>query len=124
MVLVAAGNGSNIIPSASAEVYDPASRSWTATGSLNTARTSHTATLAQDGTVLVAAGDDSNFNASASVEVYDPATGTWTATGSLHTPRRSHTATLLQDGTVLVAAGLGPSDNRALATAELGRSRR
>ena len=106
MVLVAAGNGSNIIPSASAEVYDPASRTWTATGSLNTARTFHTATLLQHDMVLVAAGEDSNFNASPSVEVYDPASGTWIATGSLHNPRTFHTATVLQDGTVLVAGGV------------------
>src|SRR5207247_682638 len=37
MVLVGAGLDSNFIPSASAELYDPASRSWTAAGSLNEA---------------------------------------------------------------------------------------
>ena len=38
MVLVAGGIDSNGDASASAELYDPASRTWTATGSLNTAR--------------------------------------------------------------------------------------
>lgn len=77
---------------------------FTGTGSLATARTSHTATLLPDGKVLVSGGS-SIFNVFSSAELYDPATGLWTTTGSLATARYSHTATLLPDGKVLVNGG-------------------
>jgi N-acetylneuraminic acid mutarotase len=94
-VLVAGGN-----TLASAELYDPDSGQWNATGSMAAARSGHTANLLPDGRVLVAGG-----NALARAELYDPSTGFWTATGNMVVPRSGHTATLLSDGTVLVAGG-------------------
>ena len=55
-----------------AELYNPATGTWTATGSLHAARVQHTATLLQNGQVLDAGGQDSNYNLLASAEVYTP----------------------------------------------------
>jgi hypothetical protein len=54
-VLVAGGSGSSG-SLASAELYDPATGAWSGTGSLNTGRYGHTATLLPNGEVLAAAG--------------------------------------------------------------------
>lgn len=109
-VLVAGGVGSDtcFTPTNSAELYDPDSGTWTPTGSLNTARSGHTATLLQNGLVLIAGGYDGGYLNSA--ELYDPATGTWHPTASFKTIRAqtsTPSAPLLLNGKVLV---VGTSD--------------
>lgn len=115
-VLAAGGTDDNGFSLATAELYDPASGTWTATGSFSTKRTNHTATLLPNGKVLIAGGLDTFGNAQVSAELYDPALGTWTGTGNLNFGRAAHTATLLSNGKVLVAGGL---HNGFIASAEL-----
>ena len=94
--------------------------SFAFTGSLNTARRDHTATLLQNGEVLVAGGINFNNNlttALASAELYNPTTGKWTLTGSMSDARTAFTATLLANGEVLVAGGSNEMD--CLDSAEL-----
>jgi hypothetical protein len=95
-VLVAGGGN----PSAtlSAELYDPASGKWTATGRM-TDYHGPAAVLLQDGRVLLAGGGDAG-------DVYSPASGTWTATGPRAYPLVGGAAVaLLANGQVLSVGG-------------------
>jgi hypothetical protein len=116
MVLIAGGANSGGV-TATAELYNPATQTFTLTGSLNTARFNHTATLLDNGMVLIAGGADANSNKLASAELYNPATGTFTPTGKMIVVREQPTATQLQNGKVVIAGGNGL--NGALNTAEL-----
>lgn len=98
-------DGTSISYFDSAEIFDPATGTWTATGNMSTGRSRHAATLLTDGQVLVAGGTNGPILASA--EVFDPATDTWTATDSMIDGRRDHTSTLLDDGRVLTVGGEG-----------------
>jgi len=112
-VLVAGGGGTptsesfaNIL--ASAELYDPASGTWTATRDMAGVRTGHTATLLADGPVLVAGGgssSDGDGGPLGSSELYNPSTGRWTGTGRMINAGPGRLATLLTNGRVLVIGG-------------------
>jgi hypothetical protein len=89
---------------ATAELYDPATGSFSATGSMTAARRSQSATLLLDGRVLIAGGFDGS-SALSSTELYDPSTGTFSAAGNMIAARYGHDAILLDNGTVLFVGG-------------------
>jgi Kelch motif/Galactose oxidase, central domain len=109
-VLITGGfNSTNNLETA--EVFDPATGSFTPTGTMTTARNLHTATLldhgppATNGKVLITGGSIGFLSDLATAELFDPATGTFTSTGAMSEVRSEHTATLLADGKVLLAGG-------------------
>lgn len=94
-----------------AELYDPATDAFVATGNLNTDRSGHGATLLPDGRVLVIGGTQTTTPGYGicltSAEVYDAATGSFTTTtASMLDPRCGPEAVLLAgSGLVLVVGG-------------------
>jgi hypothetical protein len=115
-VLVAGGYDGNHDVVA-ADLYDPATGTFTATGGMTVARSGHRATLLPNGKVLIAGG----YQAVASAELYDPSTGKFTPTGSMEVSRFRPAATLLDNGKVLVTGGAvtGGGNGASLASAEL-----
>jgi N-acetylneuraminic acid mutarotase len=114
---------------ATAEIYDPATKAFKATGRMKTARENAQAVLLKDGRILVVGGDEGvgggegdtvTDHILASAEIYNPATGKFTPTGSMHFARTQFTATLLPNGKVLVTGGLNSGiSGTMLASAEL-----
>ncbi len=102
----------------------PAIEIFSPTGSMNTARAGHTATLLADGTVLIAGGfSDASDTAPAinTAELFDPVANTFTnVPATMQSPRTSHTATRLQNGLVLLSGGQSDNnDGDGVNTAEL-----
>jgi hypothetical protein len=107
---------------ATAEIYDPVSRTFGPTGSMTMKRAGQAAIRLRDGRVLISGGEyccqtygshaDQTIS---SAELFDPATGTFIKTGAMAWERTEHTAILLQDGRVLVVGGANLGDPDASA---------
>jgi hypothetical protein len=123
-VLITGGDnvtGENLNILSSAEIYSPATGTFTATrGPMSSARVDHTATLLANGTVLIAGGQPSAayLSTSRTAEIYNPSTQQFTSVGQMTVARTDYTATLLTDGTVLLAGGRDSNGN-AIASAEI-----
>jgi len=104
-VLVMAGTPTT---QTTAELYDPATGTWTPTASLgDPKRSAFAAVLLRDGRVLVAGGTATGAE-TATCLLYDPASGSWSAAGSMGVARSEFTLTLLSDGRVLATGGESP----------------
>lgn len=118
-VLVAGGSdgAANRRVSRSAEIYDPATGTWSATGAMRVGRAwgGRFVRLA-DGKVLAVGGGD-DYGALRHAETYDERTARWTRVNDLELLRTSPAVVTLADGRVLVAGGstnfLGDSARRS-----------
>jgi uncharacterized repeat protein (TIGR01451 family) len=108
-VMAAAGSSGNGFGSSpngpQVEIYDPATGTWSPTGSMSVGRAGGTFSLLDSGKILAAGGSDATPATHSSAELYNPVTGTWSTTASLLTARASHAAAVLADGRVLAVAG-------------------
>jgi hypothetical protein len=88
-----------------AEIYNPATGTWTATGALRGARHAMTATRLASGKVLVAGGATASMDALNSSEIYDPVAKTWTLGLKMVTARSDYASIMLGTGKVLFTGG-------------------
>jgi hypothetical protein len=106
-VLVAGGATDTELATATAELYDPVTGTWSVTGSMKEGRQQQSAVLLGDGSVLVTGGNidrtpctDVCVTTIAESELYNPATGQWKVVGEMTIGRSSFTTTLLPNGKV------------------------
>jgi hypothetical protein len=108
-VLIA--GGTNGAPLASAEIYNPATDSFSSAGlgAMSTARQAPAAAPLPDGRVLISGGvfEEGVGGYQASAEVFNPATSSFSSAGigAMGTARTGAVAAPLPDGRVLVAGG-------------------
>lgn len=87
-------------PTATTELFSPATGTWVSGPALASSRAGHSATPLRDGRVFVAGGD-----AAATWQLFDPASAMLSAPQPLPAPLGDHVATLLPDGRVMLAGG-------------------
>ncbi len=121
-VLLVSGVDSRGTPVAIAEIYDPATRTFSeTTGSLNQPRYKHGAALLPDGDVLIAGGRTANTTVPLQLERYSFSTETFTPIGLLLPPLDFPSVISLQaaDDKVLIAGGYQADPGEVSAYARL-----
>jgi hypothetical protein len=103
-VLIAGGiNGVGPGVVGTAEIYDPATATWSDAGTMLGARNAPKAELLPDGRVLVVGGGETEMPAA---EIYDPATGTWSPAPGLKESLCYHQMTALSGSGAITTGGI------------------
>ena len=90
-----------------AELYDPATGSWTpTTGPMQNQRRNFELGTLPDGSVVAAGGFGTDTTSS---EIYNPVTGTWGATAGMRSRART-SAAMMPDGRILAVSGFGANN--------------
>ncbi|MCS6806509.1 MAG: kelch repeat-containing protein [Acidobacteriota bacterium] len=116
--VLVAGGWTGDSTTASAEIFDPRTRSFLPTKPMATPRMDATATSLLNGSVLIAGGATSTNHPVREAEVFDPEKGQFVPVGHMHEARAHHAAVRLNDGRVLVIGGLR-GRNQATASVEI-----
>jgi hypothetical protein len=97
------------------EVFDPNTKQFHRTGSLNLARSGYTTTLLKDGSVLITGGGNQvslwgiPWINTDLIELFNPKSERVKTIGFLNKNRMRHSSLLLRDGSVLTSGGDGPT---------------
>ena len=119
-VLITGGFVGGVMSLIQCDLFDPATRSFVATGDMRFSRFGHAACRLADGRVLVTGGTQYPGEQTLSeAELYDPATGQFEAAECMLADRFRHTATLLPDGRVFITGGHSATAGGQLRSTEL-----
>lgn len=114
LLVMGGGTAPSAVRTDTCELFDPATQSWSWTGTMGSALEFPPAALLYTGKVLRTWG--------AAPELYDPSTGQWTPTGALVYPDRlwpghsDHSLLVLSDGRALAVGLVGPGQASAAMT--------
>jgi Galactose oxidase, central domain/Kelch motif len=121
-VLIAGGTTSSGTPDSihrTTEIFNPATKTWTASGPMAAQRNYHRAVRLPDGRVLVAGGAQFGGITLREAELFYPAIGRWEQIAPMQHRRYAHTLTLLRDGSVLAVGGHDGTTGMAVRETEL-----
>jgi len=102
-----------------AEIFVPASNTFTVVDTLQLARLGAGILHLQDDRVLVVGGNVGGLGVTPTAEIFDPVTGQFSSTGSMNINRFDANYALLADGRALAVGGVDPANDTHLATAEV-----
>ncbi|HEX6717311.1 MAG TPA: kelch repeat-containing protein, partial [Pyrinomonadaceae bacterium] len=103
-ILIAGGDNAGGGYLNEAEIFDPASSTFSVVGSMGIGRSDHAAVKLADGKVLIIGGHTAT-GVTNTTEVFDSTTGTFAPGPAMSVARAGHSATLFADGSVFVAGG-------------------